>query len=73
MSEKPPGKRLFVGVRVSVQTANALASAAETLQRRAKDARIDLKWVAPVNYHVTLKFLGWTREDAPRSPPTPEN
>ena len=64
MSEKAPGKRLFVGVRVSVQTANALASAAETLQRRAKDARIDLKWVAPVNYHVTLKFLGWTREDA---------
>ena len=58
------GKRLFVGVRVSVQTANALAAAAETLQRRARDARIDLKWVAPVNYHVTLKFLGWTREDA---------
>ncbi|HEU4611289.1 MAG TPA: RNA 2',3'-cyclic phosphodiesterase [Kofleriaceae bacterium] len=61
---RPPGKRLFVGVRVSVQTANALAAAAETLQRRARDAGIDLKWVAPVNYHVTLKFLGWTREDA---------
>lgn len=57
------GKRLFVGVRVSVQTANALAAAAETLQRRARDARIELKWVAPVNYHVTLKFLGWTRDD----------
>jgi 2'-5' RNA ligase len=58
------GKRLFVGARVSVQTANALAAAAETLQRRAKDAGIVLKWVAPVSYHVTLKFLGWTREDA---------
>ena len=58
------GKRLFVGVRVSVQTANALAAAAETLHRRAKDARLDVKWVAPANYHVTLKFLGWTREDA---------
>ena len=28
------------------------------------DAGIDLKWVAPANYHVTLKFLGCTREDA---------
>jgi RNA 2',3'-cyclic 3'-phosphodiesterase len=57
-------KRMFVGMRVSVQTANALASAAETLQRRAKDAGVDIKWVAPVNYHATLKFLGFTREDA---------
>ncbi len=64
MSDKPPGKRLFVGVRVGVQTANALAAAAETLQRRARDAGIDVKWVAPVNYHATLKFLGFTREDA---------
>src|SRR4051794_23080613 len=60
----PAGKRLFIGARVSVQTSNALASAAETLQRRFKDARLDLKWVAPANYHVTLKFLGFTREDA---------
>jgi 2'-5' RNA ligase len=62
--EPPASKRLFVGVRVSVQTANALASTAESLQRRMKDAGIDVKWVAPVNYHATLKFLGWTREDA---------
>ena len=57
-------KRLFVGIRVSIQTANALTQAAETLQRRSRDAKLDLKWVAPVNYHVTLKFLGHTREDA---------
>ncbi len=61
--DRPAGRRLFVGVRVSVQTANALASAAETLQRRMRDGGIDVKWVAPVNYHATLKFLGWTRED----------
>jgi len=58
------GKRLFIGARVSTQTANALAACAEMLQRRSKDAGVDLKWVAPTNYHVTLKFLGWTREDA---------
>ena len=61
MSES--GKRLFVGVRVSVATANAIAACAEMLARRARDAGVDLKWVAPVNYHVTLKFLGWTRDD----------
>lgn len=58
------GKRLFVGVRVSTQTANALAAAAEMLQRRSRDAGLDLKFVAPTNYHVTLKFLGWTRDEA---------
>src|SRR5690348_3990469 len=58
------GKRLFVGARVSVATANALAASAEMLQRRARDAGLDLKWVAPASYHVTLKFLGWTREEA---------
>jgi 2'-5' RNA ligase len=55
---------LFVGARVSVATANALAACAEMLQRRARDAGLDLKWVAPVNYHVTLKFLGWAQEEA---------
>ena len=58
------GKRLFIGARVSTQTANALAACAEMLQRRSRDAGIDLKWVAPTNYHVTLKFLGWTRDEA---------
>lgn len=58
------GKRLFVGVRVSVQTANDLAACAETLARRATDARVDIRWEQPANYHVTLKFLGWTRDDA---------
>jgi 2'-5' RNA ligase len=57
------GKRLFVGVRVSVSTANALAQCAEMLARRANDARLDLRWVAPTNYHVTLKFLGWTHRE----------
>lgn len=57
-------KRLFVGARVSVATANALAGAAETLARRARDAGVDVRWVAPVNYHVTLKFLGNTRDEA---------
>jgi 2'-5' RNA ligase len=58
------GKRLFVGARISVAASNALAGCAETLARRARDAGIGLRWVAPVNYHVTLAFLGWTGVDA---------
>jgi RNA 2',3'-cyclic 3'-phosphodiesterase len=57
-------KRLFVGARVSVATASSLAGVAETLARRARDAGIDIRWVAPTNYHVTLAFLGNTRVDA---------
>jgi RNA 2',3'-cyclic 3'-phosphodiesterase len=59
-----PGKRLFVGAQISVATANTLAGCAETLARRARDAGVELRWVAPANYHVTLAFLGWTGIDA---------
>ncbi len=62
--EKPAGKRLFVGARVSIATANNLSQAVETIARRARDAGADVKWVSPANYHVTLMFLGWTRTEA---------
>lgn len=61
---QPEGRRLFVGLRVSLTTANALARTVETLGRRARDGGLDLRWVPPAGYHVTLKFLGWTRESA---------
>ncbi len=57
------GKRLFIGVRISVPTANALVQCVESLGRRSREAGVDIKWVSPASYHVTLKFLGWTRED----------
>jgi 2'-5' RNA ligase len=63
MSEVSEGKRLFVGVRVGVPTANQLTACAEQLARRGKDAGVEIKWVAPASYHVTLKFLGWTRDE----------
>lgn len=62
--EKAPGKRLFVGARVSIATANNLSQAVETIARRARDGGADVRWVSPANYHVTLKFLGWTRSEA---------
>jgi 2'-5' RNA ligase len=56
--------KLFVGTRIAVGAANALAGAAETLARRARDAGLDVRWVPPANYHVTLKYLGWARNEA---------
>jgi 2'-5' RNA ligase len=56
-------KRLFVGIRVSVGTANALAGAVETLARRAGNSGIAVRWMSPTLYHVTLKFLGWTQPE----------
>ncbi len=58
---RPEGKRLFVGVRVSTGTANQLAKAAELMARRAREGGLNLTWIPPVNYHLTFKFLGWTR------------
>lgn len=58
------GVRLFVAIPVSLRTVDALAGAAETLARRAQQAGLGLRWVAPARYHVTVKYLGWCREDA---------
>jgi 2'-5' RNA ligase len=58
------GARLFVGIPLAVAPTNALAGAAETLARRARDAGVDVRWVAPASYHVTLRYLGWTRRSA---------
>ena len=57
--------RLFVGVRVSLATVRALEDAVQELRRAAAaQGGMQLRWVAPAAYHVTLKFLGWTRPEA---------
>lgn len=53
--------RLFVGVRVSLATARALEE--EVGRLRAAATGVAPRWVAPAAYHVTLKFLGWTRPE----------
>jgi len=58
------GARLFVGARVSMATIGELGGTAEMLERRAQQAGLRVRWVAPASYHVTLKFIGWTRRDA---------
>jgi 2'-5' RNA ligase len=56
--------RLFVGARVSMATVGELSGTAEMLARRAQQAGVRVKWVAPATYHVTLKFIGWARHEA---------
>jgi 2'-5' RNA ligase len=58
------GLRLFIGVKVSLATVNALSGAVEALARRANGAGVRVRWLAPATYHVTLRFLGWTRPEA---------
>lgn len=46
--------RTFVAVEIS----NAIRSAAARVLRKLTDLGGDFKWVAPVNLHLTLNFLG---------------
>lgn len=63
MSEeaRPKAMRLFIGARVSLATVRALDDAVQAMRRVESGTR--LRWVAPATYHVTLKFLGWTRPE----------
>jgi len=53
--------RLFIGARVSLATVRALDDAVQAMRRVEAGARP--RWVAPATYHVTLKFLGWSRPE----------
>lgn len=60
------GQRLFVGVPVAPAVASELAATCASLARRASAQNVPLRWLPPASYHVTLRFLGWTRgETAP--------
>jgi RNA 2',3'-cyclic 3'-phosphodiesterase len=58
--DRPRALRLFIGVRVSLATVRALDEAVQAM-RSARRAKVN--WVAPACYHITLKFLGWTRPE----------
>ncbi|MFP4027714.1 MAG: RNA 2',3'-cyclic phosphodiesterase [Candidatus Brocadiia bacterium] len=46
--------RLFVAIDISEQSRQNLSQAVETMKKCAPE----LKWVAPQNMHLTLKFIG---------------
>jgi 2'-5' RNA ligase len=45
-------------------TVEALTDAASAMRAAAGGAGADIRWVSPATYHVTLKFIGWTRPNA---------
>lgn len=55
--------RLFIGVPVAPAVAGELAGTCESLARRATSQQVAMRWLAPAAYHVTLRFLGWTRRE----------
>ena len=48
------GHRIFIAVPLD----HALARAVETAERQLEAAGVVLKWIAPDNLHLTLRFLG---------------
>ncbi|MCF6157788.1 MAG: RNA 2',3'-cyclic phosphodiesterase [wastewater metagenome] len=46
--------RLFIAVEITEDTRRKLTE----FQDRLKSADIDVGWVAPENFHITLKFIG---------------
>lgn len=57
----PMTRRLFVGVMLPPPAATALAAVAEGLARKAQAVAVPVRWIAPTDYHLTLRFLGPTR------------
>ena len=60
----PAGKlRAFAAVNVSLPTVKRLAEEIDALRPVAHAVGLRVRWVPPANLHVTLKFLGWVREE----------
>lgn len=64
MSKADNRVRLFVAADISLATVRVLTEVAKDMKRVAEKEELSIKWVAPANYHVTLKFLGWTKREA---------
>ena len=62
MNEAARAMRLFIGARVSLATVRALDDAVQAMRR--VEGAVSPRWVAAATYHVTLKFLGWSRPEA---------
>lgn len=55
-----PAARLFVGFAIDIGTegGEALAAAIKKTRIGAQQREMEINWVSPANFHVTLNFLG---------------
>ena len=54
--------RSFIAVNIGLHALRAVAEEQSGLRRRAGERGVDVRWVAPQNLHVTLRFLGQVTE-----------
>jgi 2'-5' RNA ligase len=54
--------RSFIAVNIGVAAVRAIAEEQALLRRRVAERGGDVRWVAPQNLHVTLRFLGQVTE-----------
>ncbi|MBT8493473.1 MAG: RNA 2',3'-cyclic phosphodiesterase [Deltaproteobacteria bacterium] len=62
-SEVTDARRLFLGVRISLGAIEDMVRTVESMQPVARSADLAVRWLAPESYHITLKFLGWTKKE----------
>src|SRR5690242_9101755 len=56
--------RAFIAVNLSVAGTRAVAELEDAVRQECQGLDLRVAWVPAPNLHVTLKFLGWTREEA---------
>jgi len=54
--------RSFIAVNIGINALRAIADEQSGLRRRVGERGGDVRWVAPQNLHVTLRFLGQVTE-----------
>jgi 2'-5' RNA ligase len=55
--------RVFIAIDIDEQIQTALRDLQQQLQSKVDVKRSDVKWVNPENIHLTLKFLGETKDE----------
>ena len=55
--------RLFIGIQISMAAVDAITEAVVGMRGGADASGLNVRWVPPASYHVTLKFLGEARPE----------
>jgi 2'-5' RNA ligase len=59
----PDKARLFLGAEISTAAVEDLTELVESMQPTARAEALELRWLPPATYHITLKFLGWSQRE----------